>query len=711
MKKNYMLPKPVDLAVQLVGYFAPVQECLVQHGLEVVGEIPARISGRNGVKPYFKPESGHSFFPTSVKEKNYTKLTTASPSLLNPLQKLAASALDMLEWSLIELEKQHKLPKPVDPAIQLEGNFAPVQECPVCHGLEVVGKIPFELSGIYLRNGANPYFKPKGGHQFFDGDGMIHAAKLGPNNNASYSSRFTRTNRLEQEVLLGRACFPKPIGELHGHLGLARLALFYARGLAGLLDTSHGIGVANAGLVYFNGRLLAMSEDDLPYCVKIKSDGDLVTRGQFDYDGQVKCPLIGHPKVDPVTGELFSLSYDVVKKPYLKVFSFEKNGHKSREVSISLDQATMIHDFAITQSHVFILDQQVVFKLSEMVRGKSPVVLYPNKVPRYGVLSKSAIDGSSIQWIDVPDFPVGNGKKEVEGYIMGYARDEDKDKSELVIVEGELHGHLGLACLALFYARGLAALLDTSHGIGVANADLVYFNGRLLVSNSPVVLDPNKVSRYGVLSKSAIGGSSIQWIDVPDCFCFHLWNAWEEDDTKGAKIIVVIGSCMTPPNAIFNENEDENDAHRSELTEIRLNMTTGKSTRRVIVPGMNLDAGTISRRLRGRKPLYVYLAIAEPWPKCSGMAKVDLVTGHVIKFYNGNERFGGEPCFVPVGNGKKEDEGYIMGYVRDEDTDRSELVIVDALSMKQTGIVKLPSRVPYGFHGTFVSSQDFVNQY
>ncbi|GJT00335.1 9-cis-epoxycarotenoid dioxygenase NCED6, chloroplastic [Tanacetum coccineum] len=238
--------------------------------------------------------------------KPLPKFTTVSPPLLNPLQKLAASALDMFEWSLIELEKKHKLSKPVDPAVQLVGNFAPVQERPVRHGLEVVGEIPVELSGIYLRNGAKPYFKPKGGHHFFDGDGMIHTVKLGPNNTACYSSRFTRTNRLEQEVLLGRACFPKPIG------------------------------VANAGLVYFNGRLLAMSEDDLPYCVKIESDGDVVTRGWFYYDGQVKCPLIAHSKVDPVTGELFSLSYDVVKKPYLKFFSFEKNGHNSRDVSISL---------------------------------------------------------------------------------------------------------------------------------------------------------------------------------------------------------------------------------------------------------------------------------------------------------------------------------------------------------------------------------------
>ena len=67
--------------------------------------------------------------------KKLPELTTVNPPLLNPLQKLAASALDMFKWSLMELEKNHKLPKPVNPAVQLVGNFAPVPECPDQHGL------------------------------------------------------------------------------------------------------------------------------------------------------------------------------------------------------------------------------------------------------------------------------------------------------------------------------------------------------------------------------------------------------------------------------------------------------------------------------------------------------------------------------------------------------------------------------------------------
>ncbi|XP_071689025.1 9-cis-epoxycarotenoid dioxygenase NCED1, chloroplastic-like [Rutidosis leptorrhynchoides] len=527
---------------------------------------------------------------------NFPKKQSESqfPSSWNLFQKISSIALDAVENGLIERERKNPLPKTADPKIQISGNFSPVPDQPVRHSLPVTGTIPDHINGVYLRNGANPLFEPTSGHHLFDGDGMIYAVKF-DNGSASYACRFTETQRLVQERAIGKPVFPKAIGELHGHSGIAKLLLFYARGLCGLVDHSQGIGVANAGLVYFNNRLLAMSEDDLPYEVRVTPTGDLKTVGRYDFNGQLKSNMIAHPKLDPVSGELFSLSYDVIQKPYLKYLRFSPNGEKSKDVTINLGKPTMVHDFAITENFVVVPDHQVVFNMSEMITG-----------------------------------------------------------------------------------------------------------------GSPVVYDKKKVSRFGVLDKYASDDSGIKWVEVPDCFCFHLWNAWEEPEHDE---VVVIGSCMTPADSIFNESDEE---LKSVLSEIRLNLKTGKSTRRAIISpegNVNLEAGMVNKNLLGRKSKYAYLAIAEPWPKVSGFAKVDLSTGETKKYIYGNKKYGGEPLFLPRDpTSNAEDDGHILTFVHDEKTWKSELQIVNAITLQLEATVKLPSRVPYGFHGTFVSAKDLATQ-
>ena len=58
---------------------------------------------------------------------------------------------------------------------------------------------------------------------------------------------------------------------------------------------------------------------------------------------------------------------------------------------------------------------------------------------------------------------------------------------------------------------------------------------------------------------------------------------------------------------------------------------------------------------------------------------------------------------MPGGPG--EGEGWVMAFVYDGSTQRSNLVVLDALHVSKGPVaeVHLPVRVPYGFHGAFVT--------
>ena len=75
---------------------------------------------------------------------------------------------------------------------------------------------------------------------------------------------------------------------------------------------------------------------------------------------------------------------------------------------------------------------------------------------------------------------------------------------------------------------------------------------------------------------------------------------------------------------------------------------------------------------------------------------------------------GGEAVFVPntCYQDAPEDDGILLVFMHNEITGKSELLVLDAASASLTQIasIKLPSRVPYGFHGAFISANEWAEQ-
>ena len=90
----------------------------------------------------------------------------------------------------------------------------------------------------------------------------------------------------------------------------------------------------------------------------------------------------------------------------------------------------------------------------------------------------------------------------------------------------------------------------------------------------------------------------------------------------------------------------------------------------------------------------------------AGHLKFDLQTGKSeLHEYGGAAP--GEPVFVAApGAPADSDEGWVMSYVYDDGSGKSELQIVDAQNFTAEPVarVKLPQRVPFGFHGSWVPS-------
>ena len=73
--------------------------------------------------------------------------------------------------------------------------------------LQVIGEIPRDLHGMFVRNHHNQVHEPLGVYHPFDGDGMLHAM-LFENGKATYRNRFVRTTGFLAEQAAGRSLWP-----------------------------------------------------------------------------------------------------------------------------------------------------------------------------------------------------------------------------------------------------------------------------------------------------------------------------------------------------------------------------------------------------------------------------------------------------------------------------------------------------------------------
>ena len=122
----------------------------------------------------------------------------------------------------------------------------------------------------------------------------------------------------------------------------------------------------------------------------------------------------------------------------------------------------------------------------------------------------------------------------------------------------------------------------------------------------------------------------------------------------------------------------------------------------------------INDRLMGRKMRYVYgsrgAGYMKPKPLFDGVIKYDLEKGETQTHELGRGRFCGESTFAPRPGATVEDDGWLLTFVWDAVAKQAELLIIDAQNVAGQPIARvlIPERVPYGFHATWLSSEQIA---
>ncbi|KAL2236784.1 UNVERIFIED_CONTAM: putative carotenoid cleavage dioxygenase 4, chloroplastic [Sesamum indicum] len=232
----------------------------------------------------------------------------------------------------------------------------------------------------------------------------------------------------------------------------------------------------------------------------------------------------------------------------------------------------------------------------------------------------------------------------------------------------------------------------------------------MMRGKSVMVFKPDKVPRLGILPRYAHDETELVWIDAPGFNMLHSINAWEEE--FGKKVVILAPNLLS-----IEQGLEDTSLYHSVIEKLTIDVETKQVVRRSLC-NENLEFGVINPAYAGKKNRYVYAGVAAQLPRVRGVMKLDVsrLTADggdctVASRLYGLGWYGGEACFVPRepdNPAAEEDDGFLVTYVHNEENEESWFIVMNAKSptLDIVARVRLPGRVPYGFHGLFVREAD-----
>ncbi len=260
----------------------------------------------------------------------------------------------------------------------LTGAFAPIfaeetlPDLPIIHG-----EIPKDLNGVYLRNGPNPRFEPKGAYHPFDGDGMIHAAEF-RNGKLTYRNKWIRTTGWHENDKQGEETHWGIMQSLKGKTDKP------------MSDTANTDIIGHAGMAVASWYLCGAAYQIDPLTLETMSTGD--------YQREPGHGISAHPKVDETTGEMVFFDY-FDHHPFMAYGVVDAQGKLVHHTPIELPDNRLPHDMGMT-AHYSILHDLPVYHDPDALKSGRHKIMFDAALPaRFGVIPRFGT-AKDIQWFE-----------------------------------------------------------------------------------------------------------------------------------------------------------------------------------------------------------------------------------------------------------------------------------------------------------------------
>ena len=150
--------------------------------------------------------------------------------------------------------------------------------------------------------------------------------------------------------------------------------------------------------------------------------GDTLDEQRFDdFSGTLPGSFTAHPRRDPATGELHAICYEATDPNRVRYNIIDTAGRVRRTVVIPVSHGPLIHDCAITDRFVIVLDLPLTLSLRTVISGHGfPYTWNSDHPVRLGLLSRDGEANDTI-WIPLDPcfvFHTANAYDQADGRVV-----------------------------------------------------------------------------------------------------------------------------------------------------------------------------------------------------------------------------------------------------------------------------------------------------